>query len=351
MKWSKWIRASVTGVLAFGSVLVGTGRDAVAQNKELNLFCWTEYVPKEVIDGFTKETGIKVNLEEYDSNEQMLTKLLAGAAKYDLVQPSEYTVEAMVKQNLLQEIDASKIPNLGNILPEFRGLPHDPENKYTVTWMSGTVGIVVNTEKVTEPITSFKDVFQDKYKGRIVALDDSREIASWAMAMQGLDVNKVDADVLDKIRPTVEKMVSLIKVYDSTSPKTSLTNGDVDLGVVWSGEAAILWSENKKFKYVLPSEGTHRFIDSFAIPKTAANPDAAHAFINYILRPEVSVLISENFPYTNPNGEARKLLAPEQRDNPASYPPGNPKLDTFRDIGGRATRMIEDMVSEIRSSN
>jgi spermidine/putrescine transport system permease protein len=125
-----------------------------------------------------------------------------------------------------------------------------------------------------------------------------------------------------------------VKVYDSDSPKTALLNGDVDLGVVWSGEAAILINEQPgRFAYHLPKEGTHMFIDNLAIPKGAEHVDAAHKFIDYILRPEVSVLISKEFPYTNPNLEARTLLTPAERANPASYPPGNPKLLTFRDIG------------------
>src|SRR6185437_5901077 len=132
-----------------------------------------------------------------------------------------------------------------------------------------------------------------------------------------------NAGALDKARPIIAEWVRLIRVYDSDSPKTALLNGDVDLGIVWSGEAALCWNENKKFKYVLPVEGAHRFVDSLAIPADAAHPGAAMAFMNYILRPEVSKLISDKFPYTNPNLAARKLLSKEQLANPASYPPGD----------------------------
>ena len=313
----------------------------------LNLFCWSEYVPQEVIDGFTKETGIKVNVENYDSNEAMMSKLLGGGSKYDLIQPSEYTIESLIKAGKLEELDLASIPNIKNLDPKFTKMPHDPDGKYCVTWMAGTVGIVVNTAKVKEPVTGLKDVFSGKYKKRIVVLNDAREIVTWAMNTLALPINDVTPEALEKVKPVLAEWLPQIKVYDSDSPKTALLNGDVDLGVVWSGEAAILWKKNKKFAYVLPVEGAHQFIDSLAIPKGAPNKENAEKFINYILKPEVSVLVSDAFPYTNPNAEAVKLLKKEQRDNPASYPAGEPKLETFRDIGKAATT-IDKLVTDLR---
>ena len=140
---------------------------AQAKKKQvLNLFCWSEYVPQEVIDGFTKETGIKVNVENYASNEEMLSKLLAGGSKYDLIQPSEYTIEALIKADKLEPLDLANIPNIKNLDPKFTKMSFDPEGKYSVCWMAGSVGIVVNTAKVKDPIKSYKDVFSGKYKRR-----------------------------------------------------------------------------------------------------------------------------------------------------------------------------------------
>jgi spermidine/putrescine transport system substrate-binding protein len=319
-----------------------------ASPKEINLFAWSEYIPQAVIDGFTKETGIKVNYETYASNEEMLAKLVSGAQKYDLIQPSEYTIEALITENALLPLDYAKIPNFKNIGDEFKNLPHDPQQKYTVPWMAGSVGIVVNTEKVSDDIKGYKDVFQEKYKGRIVVLDDSREIVSWALATEGLGPNDVTPETLAKVKPILQQWLPLVQVYDSDSPKTPLLNGDVDLGIVWSGEAALLYNENPKFKYVLPAHGAHQFLDSLAVPANAPNPDGAHQFMNYILRPEVSKLISADFPYTNPNVEARKLLSPEDLANPASYPPGNPKMEGFSDIGDRAV-LIDKLITDLKA--
>jgi spermidine/putrescine-binding protein len=318
---------------------------------ELNLFAWSEYLPQGVIDDFTAETGIQVNYEQYGSNEEMLAKLTSGAAAYDLVQPSEYTVEAMVKGGMLQKLDKAQLSNLGNIGPEYYGRPHDPDLEYSVPYMQGTVGIVVNTDKIKEPVTSYAQVFDAKYEGRIVVLDDSREVVGWALSSIGADANDVAPGNLEKARPVLAKWLPLVKVYDSDSPKTALLNGDVDLGIVWSGEGAILINEGGgKFAYTLPSDGAHMFIDSLAIPTTAQNVPAAHKFIDYLLRPEVSVKISADFPYTNPNVEARKLLSDTERANAASYPQGEPKLTTFRDIGDAAAE-VDKLFTDIKAQS
>jgi spermidine/putrescine transport system substrate-binding protein len=330
--------------------LLAAGPSAFAAGK-LNLFCWSEYVPEPVIKSFEKSTGIRVSVENYASNEEMLAKLLAGAEAYDLVQPSEYTVEALIKAGLLLPIDHKLLPNFKNLDPAFMNLPFDPGNRYSIPWMVGTVGIVVNASQVHEPVRGFADVFSGKYKGRIAVVDDSREIVSWALAMLHLPTNDITPETLAKVKPILENWLPQIKVYDSDSPKTAFLSGDVDVGVVWSGEGAILYRQDPaKFHWLLPVEGSHRFIDNLAMPKTCQHPAEAQAFMNYILRPEISKQISEAFPYTNPNLEARKLLTPAQLNNPASYPaPADAaSLDIFRDIGDNASA-VDALVSELKA--
>lgn len=321
---------------------------SAASAAELNLFAWSEYVPQAVIDGFTKETGIDVNYETFASGEEMLAKLLAGGSDYDLIQPPDYIAEALIRNKLLRSLDRAKLPNLKNIAPEFLGMPHDPEQKFTVPYMIGTVGIVVNTDVVKEPIRGYRDVFQPKFKDRIVVVNDNRELVSWVLVTLGLDQNDITPENLEKVRPILSDWIKLVKVFDSDSPKTALLGGDVDLGVVWSGEAARLYEEDKKFAYILPAEGAHPFVDILAIPADAKNVDEAHQFLDYILRPEVSKLISDEFPYTNPNLAARKLLTPEQLANPASYPKIE-KYNTFRDIG-KGAAAIDQLVTDLKSS-
>jgi len=335
----------LSAAIAGAMLLAGCGK----KDDTLNLFAWTEYVPQAVIDKFTEETGIKVALETYSSNEEMLAKLLAGGGDYDLIQPSEYTVEAMIKEDLLTPLDHAKIPNLKNLAPEFRAMPFDPGNKYSVPWLSGFVGITYNAETVPGPVVGYGDVFTPQHAGRIVTLDDSRELVSWAMAASGLPANEVTDDNLEKIKPLLKDWMSKIKVYDSDSPKTSLSNGDVDIGVIWSGEGAILFNQNPKFQWVLPAEGFHMFIDSLAIPKTARNKDIAEQFINFILRPEISKMILDEFPYYSPNAEARKLLSEAERNNPASYPPGLDitKALLFKDVGEQGSK-VDELITSLK---
>jgi spermidine/putrescine transport system substrate-binding protein len=313
----------------------------------LNLFAWSEYVPQEVIDGFTKETGIKVTYETYDSNEAMITKLSQSPGHYDLIQPSEYAVENLIHRQMLEPIDPAHVPNIKNLDPAYRNFAYDPEQKYSIPYMSGTVGIVVNSKTVTGPIHGYTDVFQPKYQGRIVALNDNREIVSWALNVLNISINDITPQNLAKARPLLQQWLPLVRVFDSDNPKTSLISGDCDLGVVYSGDAAKLIEMDLKFRYVLPKEGAHQFIDNLCIPKNAPHKEAAERFINYILRPQVSKLISDKFPYTNPNLEARRLLTPQQLANPASYPKPE-RLEIFHDIGP-GTQEIGQLMSELRS--
>lgn len=326
-----------------------TGTPSSDEPKRLSIFCWSEYIPQSVIDEFSKETGIKVSVENYASNEEMLAKLMAGGGSYDLIQPSEYVVEGLIAEDALKPIDHAAIPNLSNIAPQFVNMSFDPGNKFTVPFMAGTVGIVVNTELITDEIAGFGDVFQEKHKGNIVVLDDAREMVSWAFSTLGIPPNEMTDENLEKAKPVLAKWLPLVKVYDSDSPKTSLLNGDVALGVVWGGEGAILFNTDKKFKWVLPKEGTHMFVDSLAIPKTAKHPSNAMLFMNYILRPDVSKAISDEFPYLNPNLAARALLSEEARQNPASFPPEEmiSEMVLFKDIGGQASK-VDEMVTSLK---
>jgi len=319
-----------------------------AADKELNLFAWSEYVPQAVLDAFTAETGITVHYETFASGEEMLAKLIAGGTAYDLIQPPDYIAEALIKNKLLVPIDFARVPNFRHILAEFKGMPHDPEQRFTVPYMTGTVGIVVNTERIKTPIRGLKDLFTPEHKGRIVVVDDGRELVTAALYVLGRSLNDITPATLAETRPLLAEWFAGIKLFDSDSPKTALLNGDADLGYVWGGEAAILWNEDKKFQYVLPAEGAHLFVDVLAIPVGAQNVDSAHAFLDFILRPEVSRQISDEFPYTNPNGEARKLLTDEQRANPASYPPAR-KLDTFRHLGDTGA-LIDELITDLKNA-
>lgn len=328
---------------------VGCGKKATDDQaaRTLAVFAWSEYLPASVIEKFEKETGIKVQYDTFASNEEMLAKLFSGATHYDIVQPSEYAAEALIAANRLQKLDRSALPNLENIGEAFVNLPHDPRQEYTVPYMAGTVGIVFHPGRVKSEVKGFKDLFDDRFRNRIVVVNDNREMVAWALAVAGKNVNDITPETLASIRPTLETWVGLVKVWDSDSPKTALLAGDVDLGVVWSGEAARLIEEDAAWRFVVPSEGSHMFVDNLAIPNDAPHPKQALEFMNFCLSAEVSKMISDEFPYTNPNLEARKLLSAAQAKNPASYPEIK-GLPTFRHLGKVASD-VDRLMTEIRA--
>ena len=333
---------------ALAALLVGCGK--APEVAKLSVFCWSEYIPQSVIDQFSKETGIQVSVENYASNEEMLAKLMAGGGEYDIIQPSEYVVEALIAQKLLHPIDKTKIPNLSNIAPQFLKMGFDPDNSFSVPFMAGTVGIVVNTDLIKDDIKSFADVFKPENAGKIVVLDDAREITAWALLSQGLPINDMSDANLEKVKPLLANWIPLVKVFDSDSPKTALLNGDVSIGIVWGGEGAILLQSDPKFRWIIPAEGTHLFIDSLAIPKTAKNVNNAEAFMNFILRTDISKQISDAFPYTNPNLAARKILTEEQIKNKASFPSDEEitKMQVFRDIGIQGSK-VDELITSLKA--
>lgn len=289
---------------------------------ELNLFIWTEYIPDAVLQKFTSETGIKINASTYSSNEDMLSKVKASnKGIYDIVVPTDYMVKLMISQGLLTPLDMDKIPNLKNIGSQYLNQQFDPGNKYSVPYMGGVATLCVNTDKVKEDITSYEHVFDPKYANSIVALDDFRAVIGLTAKTIGYSMSETDPAKLANVKDKLLTLKPNIKVLDSDSPKTVMISGETSIGFMWNAEIALAIAENPKIKIVFPKEGAYLFIDNLTILDGAKNKDNAEAFINFILRPDVSKMISDEFPYLNPNLEAVKLLGESYINNPASNIP------------------------------
>ena len=291
---------------------------------ELNIFIWTEYVPDSVIQKFEDETGIKVNVTTFSSNEDMLAKVKAEAeGTYDIVQPSDYMVKQMISQDMLEELDKDKLTNLGNIGKQYMNPSYDPGNKYSVPYQGGVAAIAVNTSRVDMDITSYDDLFDPSLKNSIVALDDYRAVIGMTERSMGLSMNETDPDKLSQVQDKLMTLKDNIKVYDSDSPKSALISGDCTVGYCWSAEIALAMEENPDIKIVFPSEGAYVFMDNWAIPKGSKHKEAAEEFINYILDSETSQAISAEYPYLNPNTAAVEAMGSDYTDNEAKNPPEN----------------------------
>ena len=336
-----------------------TAAPPVVTSKEINIYAWSEYVPQELMDAFAKEYKVKVNYDTYASNEEMLAKLQAGKTSYDVIIPSDYTVGIMIGQKMLEPMDLDHIPNFVNVDDQFKNLPFDPGNQYSVPYQWGSVAIAVNTAKVTKPITKFADLWDPAYKNKLVVLDDEREIIGMALLVLGYDKNSVDPAQLEAAKKKLIELKPNIKLYDSDSPKTALLSGEVVAGVVWNGEAALAHQENPKITYVLPEEGMGVWYDNLAVPKGAPHKDAATAFINYVLRPDMSVMITKFFPYSSVNKAALDLLKTEDPDAYKQYmefPATNPPADAVKkghivkDVGD-ATPLWDKVWTEVKGSD
>ena len=335
-----------------------TAAPPVVTSKELNLYGWSEYVPQELLDAFAKEYKIKVNYDTYASNEELLAKLQAGKTTYDVIIPSDYTVAILIAQKMLEPIDLGHMPNFANVDDLFKNPYYDPGNQYTVPYQWGSVGIAVNTAKVTKPITKYADLWDPAFKGKLVVLDDEREIIGMALLVLGYDKNSTDPAQLDAAKKKLIELKPNIKLYDSDSPKTALLSGEAVAGVVWNGEASLAHQENAKITYVLPEEGMGVWIDNLAVPKGAPHKDAAIAFLDFVLRPDMSIMITKAFPYSSVNKAALELLKTKEPDTYKSYmdfPATNPPADAVKkghlvkDVGD-ATTLWDKVWTEVKGS-
>lgn len=307
------------------SMLSGCGgSDKAGENGELNVFIWTEYVSESAIDAFEEETGIKVNVSTYSSNEDLMAKLKSESeGTYDVILPSDYAVESLIAQGKLEELDKEKLTNLSNIDEAYLDEPYDPGNVYTVPYEGGVACIAVNTSKVDKEITSYDDLFDPSLKGQLVVLDDYRAVIGMTERSMGLSMNETDPDTLAKVEEKLLTLKDNVKLYDSDSPKSALISGDCSVGMVWSAEIALSMDENPNIEIVYPSEGAYVFLDNWAIPKGAKNYDQALEFINYMLSAEAAQMNISDFPYLCPNTEALALMGEDYVNNTAKNVPAD----------------------------
>jgi len=322
-KFTSLILAALLLVSALS--LSGCGAsESTASAGELNLYVWTEYLPQEVIDEFTNQTGIKVNVTMYSNNEEMLSKVKSSAeGTYDVIVPSDYMVANMITQGLLEKLDMTKLENIKNIDSAYLKQSFDPDNSYSVPYRGGVCELVVNKSMVTEDITSYNQIFDEKYLNNIVALDDFRIIIGVVAMSMGYSPNETDPAVLAEIGDKLMTLKSNIKILDSDSPKTAMINGETAVGLMWNAEASLAIQDNPDVQIVYPKEGNTLFLDNLCVVKGSKNYDNAMAFINYILDANASAEISKVYPYLNPNTAAVELLGDDYKNDPAANIPSD----------------------------
>ncbi len=300
----KVLALSLLSALCLGAMTGCSDLVGAAGENEINVYNWGEYIDKSVLDDFEEETGIHVNYFTFESNEQMYSVLKQGGSSYDVIVPSDYMVSRLIAENMLETLDFSNIPNAAGLSPAYKNLEYDPQNLYSVPYMWGTVGIIYNTKIVEEEVDSWSILWDEKYKGQILQFNNSRDAFATALLNLGYSINTTDEaqlkeayDLLRDQKPVLQKYV-MDQCYDL------LESGEAAIGAYYAGDYLGMLENNPDLTFVIPKEGTNRFVDAMCIPKGCRNKAQAEAFINYMCRPDISLRNMEEIGYSSPIAES-----------------------------------------------
>lgn len=319
------------------TLLPGCGQDKVV----LNVFNWGDYIDKELLTKFEKETGIKINYELFDTNESMLAKLETGGTAYDVIFPSDYVIEEMIKKGMLAKIDFSNIPNFKYIDDRFKNLNYDPSNEYSVPYFWGTLGILYNTGMVTEPVDSWDILWDEKYAGKILMLDSMRDTIGVALKKLGYSVNTTDPQHIQQAKELLIQQKGMVNGYYVDEITDMMINEDAALALNWSGPAMdIYWQDIEYIKYAVPKEGSNLWFDCMVIPTASKHKKEAEMFINFMLDPDNAYQNTEFVGYATPNKAALEMVKenyPEVVEMDAYYPSEEvlDRCEVFIDLGDK----------------
>lgn len=288
----------------------------------VNVFNWEDYINDEVISMFEEETGIKVNYMNFTLNEDMLVQVRTSPGAFDVVFPSDYAIERMIAEGLLQPIDFSKVPNSVQIMDWLLNPDYDPDNTYSIPYMWGTVGILYDTTRVSGPIDSWGVLFDEAYKGEVFMMDSPRDTLGVALKHLGYSVNSKNPTEIQAAANLLieQKQKGIVKAYQVDETKDKMVAGEGILALAWSGDAQYAINLNPNLAYAVPREGSNVWVDGMIIPAGAKNVENAHAFIDFLSRPDIAQLNTEYIEYSSPNKGAIELMGEDYTGNPTLNP-------------------------------
>jgi len=331
------VRRPIASLLALAAATLACGA-ASAEDRVVRVYNWSDYIDESILSDFTKETGIKVVYDVFDSNEVLETKLLAGGTGYDVVVPTGPFLSRQITAGVFQKLDKSKLPNLKNVWPEIakRTAIYDPGNEYSINYMWGTTAIGYNVGKIKErmadaPLDSwdlfFKPEILSKFKDcGIHVLDAPDDVLPAVLNYLGLDPNSAKPEDLEKVEALMTKIRPFIQKFHSSEYINALANGDICLAIGYSGD--ILQARDRaeeakngqEIAFSLPKEGAQMWFDQMAIPADAPHVEEAHAFLNYLLKPEVIAKASNYVNYANGNLASQEFLDDSVKNDKSIYP-------------------------------
>lgn len=339
-------------------------KDSAESSDELYVYNWGEYIDESVITQFEEETGIRVIYDLFETNEEMYPIIEAGAVTYDAVCPSDYMIQKMIENNLLAEINFDNISNLNQIDPAYLEMSKsfDPENKYSVPYCWGTVGILYNTKRLEElgvtPPTKWSDLWDEKLSGEILMQDSVRDAFMVALKKDGFSMNSSDEGELEQAKQALIDQKPLVQAYVIDQVRDKMIGGEAAVGVIYSGEMLYIQEEvanlglDYSLEYVIPQEGTNLWLDSWVIPKNAKNKTNAEKWIDFLCRPEIAKANFEYITYPTPNKGAFDLLDEDLQNNKSVFPDKDSLVncEVFRYLGDDVDSVYNDLWKEVKSN-
>lgn len=338
---------------------------AACQSKDgpvVNVYNWGEYIDPEVIEMFEEETGIRVEYNEFVTNEDMFPVIQTGAVEYDVVAPSDYMIQKMIEEDLLQEINFDNIPNIKNIDPIHweSSQEFDPENKYSVPYCWGTLGILYNTSMIDIEIDSWQAIFdkdfmtEHGYDGQVLMIDSVRDTFAIALANLGYSINSTDESEIEEAKLLLQEQYSSVDAYVVDQVRDKMIGGENPIGIIYSGEAIYTQRENPDLEYVVPKEGSNVWIDSWVIPKNAQNKENAEKWIDFMCRPDTALMNFDYITYSTPNKAAWELIEDEDIKYSQIAFPDESILDnctTFKYLGSDMDEFYLQKWNEVKTGN
>lgn len=324
------------------------------QAKEsINVYNAGEYIDPQILKDFEKETGIKVNYSTFATNEDMYIKATQSQDTYDVIVPSDYMIERFIKEDFLQPLDFSKIENFAQVEDNLKNPSYDKENKYSVPYFWGTVGIIYNKNEIKDTVDSWNILWNPKYKKQIIMYNSQRDTIGLALKRLGYSLNSVNPDEINAAEESLIEQKPLVYAYMDDDGRDVIVQEDANIGVMYSGDALLMIDQNPDLDYVIPKEGSNLWVDAMVVPKNATNVDGAHKFINYMLKKEVQI---ENVlycvGYTSPVKGVKEELPDKIKNSKVAYPDLDklPPMETFKDLG-ESIKLYDRAWTELNASS
>lgn len=340
-------------------MLLPLGRAAAAQGYDpdvtINVYSWGEYIANgtdgsiDVNQEFTRRTGIKVNYTTFDSNESLYSKLVGGGADYDVIVPSDYMVSRLINEGMLLELNFENIPNYRYIDEKFKSPGYDPENKYSVPYTWGVVGVFYNTKYIDE-VTSWQSLWDDEYAGKILMFDNPRDSFAIAQFMLEQSVNSTDEDDWQKAAELLKQQRPLVQAYVMDQIFDKMESGEAWIAPYYAGDAAILVDNSDDIAFAVPEEGTNFFVDALCIPKTAGHKREAEEYINFLCDPEIAGANMDYVGYSTPETAAKEYLDPEVAASPLHYPDEETiaRTQIFVNLPEETSKLVDQLWAEVK---